>query len=143
MNKHLNRIIVLAVVLTLTASTPLKKVNESPDLGKYSMSLNVSDLSASKDFYEKLGFQPVEGLGSLKQMWMVVSNGHENIGLFQGMFPTNTMTFNVEDGRGTLQTIKDNGIEANLITGKDTSAGPCSFLITDPDGNPIIVDQLK
>jgi catechol 2,3-dioxygenase-like lactoylglutathione lyase family enzyme len=120
------------------------------DLGNFSISLAVKDIAASKDFYEKLGFA-VFG-GDISENWLIMKNGDHNIGLFQGMFEKNTLTFNpgwddsaqqVEgftDVREIQRTLKERGIE--IVSEADPSTtGPASMFIVDPDGNPILIDQ--
>ncbi|TWT27049.1 VOC family protein [Planomicrobium sp. CPCC 101110] len=119
-------------------------------LGAFSVSLNVKDIHASKAFYEKLGFE-VFG-GDVDQPWLIMKNGETIIGLFQGMFEKNTLTFNpgwdqngqnlegFTDIRDLQKKLKKEGIgfsgEAD-----EASSGPFSFIIEDPDGNPILFDQ--
>jgi lactoylglutathione lyase len=120
------------------------------ELGAFSISLAVKDLQASKTFYEKLGFT-VFG-GSASQNWLILKNGDHTIGLFQGMFEKNTLTFNpgwdsnackldtYTDVRDLQRQLKAAGVQ--LITEADeTTTGPASFIVVDPDGNPILVDQ--
>ncbi len=120
------------------------------DLGAFSISLTVKDIKASKEFYEKLGFK--EFHGDISQNWLILKNGEHVIGLFQGMFEKNMLTFNpgwdsnaqkVEpftDVRVLQQQLKEKGVE--LVSEADeTTAGPASFLLIDPDGNPILFDQ--
>lgn len=121
-----------------------------PSLGAFSISLPVEDLSASTTFYEKLGFTAMGGDG---ESWTILSNSSAIIGLFQGMFEKPMLTFNpgwdqdgsevseftdVRDLRRTLSSANDS-ISADS-TG-DSESGPASFVITDPDGNPILIDQ--
>lgn len=119
-------------------------------LGNFSLSLNVKDIHASKEFYEKLGFEVFHG--EIEQNWLIMKNESTVIGLFQGMFEKNILTFNpgwdenaapledFTDIRDIQKHLKDQGIsfesEADL-----SSTGPGSFIIIDPDGNPILVDQ--
>jgi predicted enzyme related to lactoylglutathione lyase len=118
--------------------------------GNFSVSLTVKDIKASKAFYEKLDFQHVGG--SLEQNYVIMQNGTTNIGLFQGMFEKNILTFNpgwnhktetlekFQDVRDLQATIKERGITP--VTEADAAtAGPTSFVIVDPDGNSILVDQ--
>ena len=118
--------------------------------GNFSVSLAVKDLKASKAFYEKLDFQQVGG--SLEQNYVIMQNDTATIGLFQGMFDKNILTFNpgwnrnketlekFQDVRDLQATIKERGITP--VTEADaTTDGPASFVIVDPDGNPILVDQ--
>ena len=120
------------------------------ELGNFSISLAVKDIKASKAFYEKLGFKVFHGDPS--QNWLIMKNGERIIGLFQGMFDKNILTFNpgwnsdaqqlneFTDIRELQRQLKDRGI--NMITEADeSSTGPASFTIADPDGNVILVDQ--
>jgi predicted lactoylglutathione lyase len=120
------------------------------NLGAFSVSLSVKDLGASKAFYEKLGFS-VFG-GDAAQNWLIMKNGEHTIGLFQGMFPNNILTFNpgwdqsantldsYTDVRDLQRELKAQGVE--IATEADESTkGPASFMIVDPDGNTILVDQ--
>jgi len=120
------------------------------NLGAFSVSLAVKDLQASKKFYEKFGFK--EFGGDASQNWLILKNGDHIIGLFQGMFEKNTLTFNpgwdqnaqslggFTDVRELQRQVKKAGVE--LVTEADESTtGPASFITFDPDGNPIFVDQ--
>jgi predicted enzyme related to lactoylglutathione lyase len=120
------------------------------ELGNFSVSLAVKDIEASKLFYEKLGFTAFAGEQS--QGWLIMKNGAHNIGLFQGMFDKNILTFNpgwssnagalkeFTDVRELQRQLKASGV--NIITEADeSSTGPASFMIADPDGNTILVDQ--
>ena len=130
----------------LTYSNP----ETSMDLGAFSVSLAVQDLAASRAFYEKLGFTPAGG--DPEQNWLVLRNGTTTIGLFQGMFEQNILTFNpgwdhqaqgVEkftDVREIQKHLKAAGLE--LATEADeASTGPASLVVVDPDGNPVLIDQ--
>ena len=118
-------------------------------LGNFSVSLTVRDIEASKAFYEKLGFTQV--FGNPAQHWVIMQNGTTNIGLFQGMFPRNALTFNPgwdHNGRATasfedVRAIQRRLRQAGLDTGAaiESASGPASFSVTDPDGNPILFDQ--
>ncbi|QHA93293.1 VOC family protein [Bacillus sp. N1-1] len=120
------------------------------NLGAFSVSLSVKDIQASKNFYEKLGFQSLGG--DISQNWLIMKNGSTVIGLFQGMFEKNILTFNpgwdenaenlesFTDVRVLQNTLKENGVNI-LSEADDSSEGPASFTIEDPDGNPILVDQ--
>jgi catechol 2,3-dioxygenase-like lactoylglutathione lyase family enzyme len=112
--------------------------------------LAVKNLQASQAFYEKLGFEQV--LGDPAQNWLILRNGTVTIGLFQGMFERNVLTFNpgwddqaraVEkftDVREHQRRLKSKGLK--LTTEADeSSAGPASFMVIDPDGNPVLIDQ--
>ena len=119
-------------------------------LGKFSVSLNVKDIQKSKAFYEKLGFSVVGG--EEKENWLIMSNEQATIGLFQGMFDRNILTFNpgwdsnaeemsdFTDVRKLQEQLKEHGVTFNSEA-DTTTHGPASFMITDPDGNPILVDQ--
>ena len=120
------------------------------NLGAFSVSLTVKDLAASQAFYEKLGFS-VRG-GNAARNWLVMRNGDHVIGLFQGMFERNMLTFSPgwDQGANPLETFTDvrdlqrelraQGIDLQTEADESTS-GPASFMIVDPDGNPILVDQ--
>jgi len=143
------------LVLVTFAGTSLSQSakpaqNEAMRLGVFSISLAVKDIKASKAFYEKLDFKEVAG--KLEQNWLILQNGTTTIGLFQGMFEKNIMTFNpgwttdqetleeFQDVRELQRTLKERGLE--LSTEADESGkGPASFVLVDPDGNPILVDQ--
>ena len=120
------------------------------ELGAFSISLAVKDINASKDFYEKLGFQFV--MGDITQNWLILRNGGHTIGLFQGMFERNTLTFNpgwdrnaqkleaFTDVRELQKQLKAQGVEL-MAEADETTTGPASFIVMDPDGNPILIDQ--
>ena len=120
------------------------------DLGAFSVSLSVKDIQTSKAFYEKLGFKVF--MGDIAQNWLILKNGHSTIGLFQGMFEKNIMTFNpgwdenatkldsFTDIRELQRQLKAAGIQLQTEA-DETTSGPASFVVVDPDGNPIYVDQ--
>jgi catechol 2,3-dioxygenase-like lactoylglutathione lyase family enzyme len=120
------------------------------ELGAFSISLNVKDLEVSKSFYEKLGFQ-VFG-GDAAQNWLIMKNGDHTIGLFQGMFEKNILTFNpgwdqngntldsFTDVRDLQRELKARGMKFENEADESTT-GPTSFIVIDPDGNPILIDQ--
>ncbi len=120
------------------------------DLGNFSVSLAVSDINASRQFYETLGFQSIGG--DVDQGWLILTNGTANIGLLQGMFEKNLLTFNpgwnadattkddFEDIRAIQSRLKDAGITFESEADPN-STGPASFMVIDPDGNPVLVDQ--
>ena len=114
---------------------------KSIDLGTFSLSLAVNDIKASKDFYETLGFESMAGAGSVEEKWIIMQKGKVKIGLFQNLFPRNTITFNPEDGRGIYHAVDEAGIPVTYATGMENESGPCSFMIVDPDGNPLLFDQ--
>ncbi len=119
-------------------------------LGVFSMSLSVKDIKASKAFYEKLGF--TEFSGNIEQNWLILKNETTVIGLFQGMFEQNILTFNpgwdqnaqalesFTDVRALQKNLKNKGVTFTSEA-DETNSGPASFVITDPDGNAILVDQ--
>ncbi len=119
-------------------------------LGNFSVSLAVKDIAASKRFYETLGFTVFGGEQS--QNWLIMKNGPHVIGLFQGMFEHNILTFNpgwdsdaqkigdFTDVRELQRQLKAQGI-AMITEADETTTGPASFMIADPDGNTILVDQ--
>jgi catechol 2,3-dioxygenase-like lactoylglutathione lyase family enzyme len=109
------------------------------DLGTFSLSLNVKDIEKSYDFYKKLGFKSIDG--AVEQKWLVLKNGTTKIGLFQGMFTKNMITFNPEDARTLHKELQSQEVNINFSSGLDSQKGPASFSITDPDGNPVLIDQ--
>ncbi|MFA0960971.1 VOC family protein [Roseivirga sp. BDSF3-8] len=113
------------------------------DLGVFYPSLVVKDITKSKAFYEKLGFSMIPNGGSVKEKWLVMSNGDIKIGLFESMFPKNTLTFHPKDAREIHSTIKDTIDIEYMGEGMKATKGPCSFVINDPDGNPILFDQYE
>jgi len=139
-----------AITTTTSTSSTQDKEAKTMKLGNFSVSLTVKDIQASKEFYEKLDFKAVAG--DVKQNWLVLQNGTTTIGLFQGMFPRNTLTFNpgwtskmetlpdFQDVRELQSALKKRGIKPAPEADESTK-GPASFMITDPDGNPILFDQ--
>ena len=119
-------------------------------LGNFSVSLVVKDIAISRAFYEKLGFTAFGG--NQEQKWLILKNGNTVIGLFQGMFERNILTFNpgwdsdakklpeFTDVRDLQRQLKAHGIQL-LSEADETTSGPGSFMVEDPDGNPILVDQ--
>lgn len=138
-SKNLNLLVLSISVLAMTSV--YWRSTKPANIETFSISLSVKDIAASKAFYEKLGFEQLKGAGSLEQKWMVMTNGAGRIGLFQGMFPKNTITFNPDDARSIYKIVKENDIPVTYSAGMDVSEGPASFSITDPDGNPILFDQ--
>jgi len=120
------------------------------ELGAFSISLAVKDIAASREFYEKFGFKVFAGDAS--QNWLILKNGDHAIGLFQGMFEKNTLTFNpgwdsnatkldaFDDVRDLQRQLKSQGVQLTSEA-DETTTGPASFATVDPDGNPILVDQ--
>ncbi len=119
-------------------------------LGAFSISLAVKDIHASKTFYEQLGF--TQRAGVLEQNWVVMKNGPHIIGLFQGMFDKNMLTFNpgwdqekdnvdpFTDVRELQKALKAQGV-ALMAEADETTTGPAHVMLADPDGNPILIDQ--
>ncbi len=120
------------------------------NLGTFSVSLTVKDINASRAFYEKLGFKEIGG--DITQNWLILQNGINTIGLFQGMFERNCLTFNpgwaadgnhpdeFTDVREIQRELKAAGL--TLLTEADESTtGPASLTMVDPDGNPVLIDQ--
>ena len=120
------------------------------NLGAFSISLAVKDIAASRKFYEKFGFKVFGGDAS--QNWLILKNGDHVIGLFQRMFERNTLTFNpgwdnnahqlenFTDVRDLQRHLKTQGVQF-VSEADDSTKGPASFIVVDPDGNPILVDQ--
>ena len=120
------------------------------NLGTFSVSLAVKDIAASKEFYEKLGFTVF--MGDASQNWLIMKNGAHVIGLFQGMFERNILTFNpgwdsnaqpldnFEDVRELQRQLKAKGVQF-VAEADESTTGPASFITADPDGNQILVDQ--
>jgi catechol 2,3-dioxygenase-like lactoylglutathione lyase family enzyme len=120
------------------------------ELGAFSVSLAVADIEASRDFYAKLGFEVFAG--DITENWLILRNGDTVIGLFEGMFERNLLTFNpgwdqdaqpleaYTDVRELQQQLKAQGVP--LVSEADEgTTGPASLMIVDPDGNPILLDQ--
>jgi catechol 2,3-dioxygenase-like lactoylglutathione lyase family enzyme len=120
------------------------------ELGAFSISLAVKDIEASRSFYEKFGFKVFAG--DTARNWLILKNGAHVIGLFQGMFERNILTFNpgwdgnaqrldsFTDVRELQRRLKAQGVRLQQEADESTT-GPASFLAVDPDGNPILVDQ--
>ena len=119
-------------------------------LGNFSVSLAVKDLAASRAFYEKLDFRAIGG--DPAKNWLILQNGVSTIGLFQGMFDKNTLTFNpgwdstgnplvdFDDVRDIQRALKSRGLALASAVDESTT-GPAFLMLLDPDGNPILVDQ--
>ena len=120
------------------------------ELGAFSVSLAVKNIDTSRVFYEKFGFKVIGGDAS--QNWLILRSSNHTIGLFQGMFEKNTLTFNpgwddnaqeidsFTDIRDLQRQLKSKGVDL-LIEADEESSGPASFVAIDPDGNPVLVDQ--
>lgn len=119
-------------------------------LGAFSVSLSVKDINASKHFYENLGFKVFAG--SMDQKYLIMKNGNALIGLFQGMFEGKILTFNpgwdenarnmeqFDDVREIQRQLKSKGVQLTTEADENTT-GPASMMLTDPDGNVILLDQ--
>lgn len=120
------------------------------NLGAFSISLTVKDLQVSKDFYETLGFTVFAG--DFDKNYLIMKNGNALVGLFHGMFEKNILTFNpgwdenagkkdtFKDVREIQKHLKEKGIKLDMEV-DETTSGPGSVVLTDPDGNPILLDQ--
>ena len=120
------------------------------NLGNFSVSLAVKDIAASRAFYEKLGFTVF--MGDQAKRYLIMKNGEHNIGLFQGMFDKNVLTFNpgwdsnarplpeFTDVRELQRQLKKSGV-AMMSEADESTTGPAAFMVADPDGNIILVDQ--
>jgi lactoylglutathione lyase len=120
------------------------------ELGAFSISLAVKDIAASRAFYEKFGFKVFGGDAS--QNWLILKNGDHIIGLFQGMFEKNTLTFNpgwdsnasrledFTDVRELQRQLKEQGVQL-VAEADETTKGPAFLMAIDPDGNPVLIDQ--
>ena len=143
------------VVYPVSGSKPnetLDNSNKDKDmqLGNFSISLTVKDVNASKEFYEKLGFK-VSG-GNLKHKFVIMQNETSTIGLYQGMFDKNSLTYNpgwdrdcktldeFQDVREIQQELKKRGLNP-VVSADETTSGPAFLTLVDPDGNPILIDQ--
>jgi catechol 2,3-dioxygenase-like lactoylglutathione lyase family enzyme len=148
---------VVACFLGACATTSVTRGDGNPApgeaptrLGNFSVSLAVKDLAASRSFYEKLGLRMVGGDPSRK--WLILQNATATIGLFQGMFDRNALTFNpgwdrtgatlpdFDDVRDLQRTLKGRGL-VPLTAADEGSTGPASLMLVDPDGNPVLIDQ--
>lgn len=148
-------IVVFAVSLLAACATPPAAPAPTPPaaagsaLGAFSVSLAVKDLAASRAFYEQLGFAAAGGDG---KSWQILRQGDVVIGLFQGMFERNTLTFNpgwtqqatplaaFRDVRELQAQLQARGLKPTLAA-DPASTGPAFFVLTDPDGNPVLFDQ--
>jgi len=151
--------VALAVALAACGSVDVSHAKPVPEpesertmeLGAFSISLAVKDIAASRAFYRKLGFEPV--FGDETQNWLILRNGTTTIGLFQGMFENNIMTFNpgwnhegknlagdFTDVREIQRRLEAEGIDLQTRADESTT-GPASVVLTDPDGNAILIDQ--
>ncbi len=141
---------VIAAVGASTAQSTRAGGDRTLELGNFSVSLAVKDIKASIAFYQKLDFKQVGG--KLEQNWVVLQNGNARIGLFQGMFDKNILTFNpgwtkdketmkdFDDVRELQRTFKSRGL-TTAPEADPTTQGPAYFEVTDPDGNTLLFDQ--
>lgn len=137
-----------------TGATESRAARQAPEpamqLGNFSVSLATVDLAASRSFYEALGFRMIGG--DPAQHWVILRSGHATIGLFQGMFERNILTFNpgwdadghplaeFDDVRDIQRALASRGIPLTA-TADASSTGPAHIMLVDPDGNPILIDQ--
>jgi catechol 2,3-dioxygenase-like lactoylglutathione lyase family enzyme len=141
---------VIAIASLATSHGTRANEKSALALGNFSVSLAVKDIVASKAFYDKLDFKQVGG--QLEQKWVVMQNGAATIGLFQGMFNKNIMTFNpgwnaakeplkdFHDVRELQRQLKARGLTL-VLEADEASAGPAHFMLADPDGNTLLFDQ--
>ncbi len=142
-------LLLLVGLVNAAAESPPARPADLP-LGAFSVSLTVKDLAASQAFYEKLGFRAV--LGDPAAHWLILRNGSTTIGLFQGMFERNMLTFNpgwdaqanalaeFRDVRDLQRELVRRGLQP-IATADEASTGPASLMLLDPDGNPVLLDQ--
>jgi catechol 2,3-dioxygenase-like lactoylglutathione lyase family enzyme len=144
------------ILFPISGSSPQESPNTNitrkseMHLGNFSISLAVKDIDASKEFYEKLGFKMTGG--DLKSKYVILQNETSTIGLFQGMFEKNTLTFNpgwdrdcktldqYQDVREIQQELKKRGLNP-VVAADELTSGPAFFTLMDPDGNPVLIDQ--
>jgi catechol 2,3-dioxygenase-like lactoylglutathione lyase family enzyme len=145
-------VLAAAVAAPVSAQAPQqgKAKGGGMELGAFSVSLAVKDLAASRAFYEKFGFK--EFAGDASKNWLILKNGNAVIGLFQGMFERNILTFNpgwdseakklssFTDVRELQRQLKAQGVKL-VMEADERTAGPASLMAVDPDGNPILLDQ--
>jgi lactoylglutathione lyase len=108
------------------------------NLGTFSVSLAVKDIKASRVFYEKLGFEVIHG--DEAQNWLILRNGDAKVGLFQGMFDNNVLTFNPSDVRAIQRDLKSKGVTF-VMEADESGEGAAHATLLDPDGNAILLDQ--
>lgn len=113
------------------------------DLGRFYVALAVKDIKKSLEFYQKLGFSIYEGVGGIEQKWLIIEHHGVTLGLYEGMFEDNVLTFNPQapsEIRDIQKTLKKNGLELTKEADESTT-GPEHITLIDPDGNPILIDQ--
>ncbi len=156
---NVNLLVALIALIAIAANgrqdsdgVPTKKAEPDKEirLGNFSISLSVKDIKASLEFYERLGFR--QKGGNLAQNWVILQNETSTIGLFQGMFEKNSLTYNpgwdrdsktlkeFDDVRDIQRELLNRGLELSVKADESTD-GPAFFVLSDPDGNPILVDQ--
>lgn len=114
------------------------------DLGISYTALNVKDIYKSYEFYKNLGFEPVTDGGSLDEKWLILQNKNVKVGLFQQLIPRNITTLNPPDVRAVYRKLKEKKTEFLFVSKNiDDIKGKCSFMVQDPDGNPLLFDQLN
>lgn len=155
--KQINYKSIIAIVLLgsvflmgYAAAQINKKEGDNMKLGAFSISLSVKDLATSKSFYEKMGFHAMGG--AMEQNYLIMKNGNALVGLFQGMFDENILTFNpgwdesgrnidpFDDVREIQKRLKQSDVQL-ISEADDASEGPASIVLQDPDGNTILIDQ--
>ena len=150
--RNLTTILVVALVAVAMSydTSAEQEKKKTMKLGNFSISLAVKDIKKSKAFYEKLGFKEMGG--KIEQNWIILQNERSTIGLFQGMFPNNIMTFNpgwdhkaealkdFMDVRNIQEQLEKSGIKITTRADPATT-GPASLVLADPDGNTILIDQ--
>jgi catechol 2,3-dioxygenase-like lactoylglutathione lyase family enzyme len=149
--------VLLVLTLSGCAAAPPRQPAPAPPtgdaplrLGNFSVSLAVKDIAASRAFYEKLGFSAIGG--DQGQNWLIMQNETSTIGLFQGMFDKNLLTFNpgwdrnakqladFDDVRELQRALQARGLTLSSVA-DESSTSPASLMLIDPDGNPILLDQ--
>ena len=156
MSRILSSVLVVLTLSGCASAPPRQTATASPtgsapmNLGNFSVSLAVKDIAVSRTFYEKLGFRVIGG--DQAQNWLILQNETSTIGLFQGMFDKNILTFNpgwdrnaqpladFDDVRELQRTLQERGITP-VSAADESSTGPASLMLIDPDGNPILMDQ--
>jgi catechol 2,3-dioxygenase-like lactoylglutathione lyase family enzyme len=134
----------VSITATEEGNHVMEETKTPADLGRFSLSLSVADLQQSKAFYESLGFEVIPGddFGdeAYGKNWIILRNPQVIIGLFQGMFERNTLTFNPLDVRSVQAQLEAKGMTFDLKA-DPTTTGPAFAMLTDPDGNPVLLDQ--
>ncbi len=131
-------IFLIAILLLAMSCLAPEQKEAAMNLGRFSISLAVKDIQASREFYQKLGFAVVDD--HEKENWLILQNGEARIGLFQGKFSQNILTFNPQDARAIQRHIKKAGV-ALIMEADEKTTGPTHLVLNDPDGNMILIDQ--